>query len=520
MYSEVISGMTLGIGGMFVRVETDISPGLPMLSMVGYLASSVKEAGERVRTAVKNSGFILPASRITVNLSPADIRKDGAIFDLPIAVAILASMQLIHQEKLKDTLILGELGLSGDVKAVDGVLPVVHYAQKNGIRRVILPLDNTDEAGFVDDIEIIGVKWLGDLVGFLEKGEKDNIRYIKTSPYRRKEIFDEREGAAGIEEDMSDICGQESMKRGVMIAAAGFHNILMSGAAGSGKSMIAGRIPGIMPGLTYEECLELTKIYSISGLLRDKDGLIRKRPFRSPHHTATEIALIGGGVVPRPGEVSLADCGILFLDELPEYKKKVIECLRQPMEDRKILISRHHAAYEFPADFMLVAAMNPCPCGHYPDRRLCRCTDREINAYRNKISYPIMDRIDIRLEVKPVEYKDISKTSKGMTSAEMRDKVESARERQLYRYREDGFLFNSRLPQNRLEEFIKLTGEGERLLRNEFEKKKISARGYFRIKKLARTIADINDREDIQAEDVFEAMFFRNISDKGEENDG
>ena len=225
-------------------------------------------------------------------------------------------------------------------------------------------------------------------------------------------------------------------------------------------------------------------------------------------------------MVPRPGEVSLADCGILFLDELPEYKKKVIECLRQPMEDRKILISRHHAAYEFPADFMLVAAMNPCPCGHYPDRRLCRCTDREINAYRNKISYPIMDRIDIRLEVKPVEYKDISKTSKGMTSAEMRDKVESARERQLYRYREDGFLFNSRLPQNRLEEFIKLTGEGERLLRNEFEKKKISARGYFRIKKLARTIADINDREDIQAEDVFEAMFFRNISDKGEENDG
>ncbi|MCR5148451.1 MAG: YifB family Mg chelatase-like AAA ATPase [Eubacterium sp.] len=515
MYSEVISGMSLGIEGMLIRVETDISAGLPMLSMVGYLASSVKEAGERVRTAIKNSGFILPASRITVNLSPADIRKDGASFDLPIAAAILISMNIIPQTALKDTLVLGEMGLSGDIKAVDSVLPVVHFARLQGIKKVVLPYDNVKEAMVVDDIEVTGVKDLREMVDYLLGDKTESVFHVKTDMDNGKREFERQKLIQDIDFDMADICGQDSMKRGVMIAVAGFHNILMSGEAGSGKSMIAKSIPGIMPSLTYEESLELTKIYSISGMMKGCDSLMRKRPFRSPHHTVTETALIGGGMIPKPGEVSLADCGILFLDELPEYKKKVIECLRQPMEDKKILISRHHASFEYPADFMLVAAMNPCPCGHYPDRSLCRCSEQEINSYRNKISYPIMDRIDIRLEVKQVKYKELTNKTNNISSLEMRQKVEAARERQLHRYKGENFLFNSQMPQNKVEEYIKINQGGEKLLEKEFESQKLSARGYFRIRKLARTVADLSDREDIREDDVYEAMFFRNIPDRG-----
>ncbi|HCA22441.1 MAG TPA: magnesium chelatase [Lachnospiraceae bacterium] len=511
MYSKVISGMTLGIDGMLVNVEADISPGLPVLSLVGYLASSVKESGERVRTALKNSGFVLPASRITVNLSPADVKKDGAVYDLAIASAILVSMQIIPENKLQNTIILGELGLSGEVKPVEGVLPIVHYASKQGIKRVILPIGNISEAALVEGITIIGVENIVSLVEYLSEGKKDSV-IIKEGGADREPLIDENNDQSALGYDMFSVKGQDSMKRGVMLAVSGFHNILMNGAAGSGKSMIAKCIPGIMPPLSFDESIELTKIYSIAGLTKNCEGLMLRRPFRSPHHTVTSTALMGGGIVPKPGEVSLSHRGVLFLDELPEYKKNVIECLRQPMEDKKVTISRLHAVYDYPAEFMLVAASNPCPCGHYPDRRLCHCSEREIRAFRNKISFPIMDRIDIRLLVRPVPYSALSDDTPTLSSCEMRDMILAARERQLYRYRDEQFNYNSELRQDILGKYIHISSAGERLLKNEFDKSQLSARGYFRIKKLARTVADLNDHEEITEEDVYEAMFYRNTA--------
>ena len=545
--------MTLGIDGMLVNVEADISPGLPVLSLVGYLASSVRESGERVRTALKNSGFVLPASRITVNLSPADVRKDGAVYDLAIASAILVSMQIIPDNKLENTLILGELGLSGEIKPVDGVLPIVHYASKQGIRNFILPRENVCEGSLVEGIRIISAEDIGGLVDYLKDGNTSGVIIAeerRTAKHRgvnseRKDKNDDLAEdfradsainstddsltalvAASVdnhithqfidnavnEYDMISVKGQESMKRGVMLAVSGFHNNLMNGSAGSRKSMIAKCIPGIMPPLGFDESIELTKIYSISGLTKNRNGLIRERPFRSPHHTVTSTALMGGGMIPKPGEVSLAHRGVLFLDELPEYRKNVIECLRQPMEDKKVTISRLHAVYDFPAEFMLVAASNPCPCGHYPDRRLCHCSEREIRAFRNKISFPIMDRIDIRLEVRPVAYQALAEGTPTLSSGEMRNMILAARERQIYRYRDINIKYNSELQQKYISEYIHISEAGERLLKNEFESSNLSARGYFRIKKLARTVADLNDREDITEEDVYEAMFYRNTA--------
>ncbi|MBR1675037.1 MAG: ATP-binding protein [Eubacterium sp.] len=533
MYSKVISGMTLGIEGMLVDVEADISPGLPVLSLVGYLTSSVREAGERVRTAMKNSNFILPASRITVNLSPADIKKDGAVYDLAIALAILVCMQIIPEEKLDNVLILGELSLSGEIKPVEGVLPIVHYASKNDIKAVVLPRGNLCEASLVEGVKIIAAEDLGGLVDLLREGRAEGVTItrggivknpdeagnsIETDSRKNKNIDDHcimdelNMDYVNYEYDMSSVKGQDSMKRGVMLAVSGFHNILMNGAAGSGKSMIAKCIPGIMPPLSFEESIELTKIYSISGLTKNQNGLIRTRPFRSPHHTVTSTALMGGGLIPKPGEVSLSHRGVLFLDELPEYKKNVIECLRQPMEDKRVTISRLHAVYDFPAEFMLVAASNPCPCGHYPDRRLCHCSEREIRSFRNRISFPIMDRIDIRLEVRPVPYQALNDKSPTLSSSEMRNMILAARERQLHRYRDETIKYNSELQQSLLAKYIHISDAGERLLKNEFETSNLSARGYFRIKKLARTVADLNDREEITEEDVYEAMFYRNTA--------
>ena len=533
MYSKVISGMTLGIEGMLVDVEADISPGLPVLSLVGYLTSSVREAGERVRTAMKNSNFILPASRITVNLSPADIKKDGAVYYLAIALAILVCMQIIPEEKLDNVLILGELSLSGEIKPVEGVLPIVHYASKNDIKAVVLPRGNLCEASLVEGVKIIAAEDLGGLVDLLREGRAEGVTItrggivknpdeagnsIETDSRKNKNIDDHcimdelNMDYVNYEYDMSSVKGQDSMKRGVMLAVSGFHNILMNGAAGSGKSMIAKCIPGIMPPLSFEESIELTKIYSISGLTKNQNGLIRTRPFRSPHHTVTSTALMGGGLIPKPGEVSLSHRGVLFLDELPEYKKNVIECLRQPMEDKRVTISRLHAVYDFPAEFMLVAASNPCPCGHYPDRRLCHCSEREIRSFRNRISFPIMDRIDIRLEVRPVPYQALNDKSPTLSSSEMRNMILAARERQLHRYRDETIKYNSELQQSLLAKYIHISDAGERLLKNEFETSNLSARGYFRIKKLARTVADLNDREEITEEDVYEAMFYRNTA--------
>ena len=506
MYSKIFSGAALGIEGLLITVESDIGAGLPGFSLVGYLSSSVKEAGDRVRTALKNIGFTVPSRRITINLSPADVRKDGASFDLAIAVGLLISMGIFSvsdefQNELSQTLFLGELGLDGSVLPVSAVLPIVDHASKQGIKTFVLPRSNCREAAFVDDIKIIPVDSLVDIVEAVEE-EQWSEQYIRNDVDTGLDI----QGSV----DMKDIRGQEVMKRGVMVAVAGFHNVLMTGAAGSGKSMVAKCIPDIMPPLSYEERMELTKIYSVAGMLVGGEGLLERRPFRSPHSSVSSVALLGGGAIPKPGEISLASSGVLFLDEFPEFKKETIEALRQPLEDKTVTISRSRASYTFPAKFMLVSARNNCPCGYYPDRKKCRCTFGEIYHYQNKISHPIMDRIDIRIDVSPVKYEELFGSETGMSTEQARDIIIGARERQNYRYRNERFKFNCEVPQGKLKEYMKVGAKEEKLLREIYEKTEMSTRGYFRLIRLARTIADINDKEDISCQDIEEALFYRN----------
>lgn len=507
MYSKVLSGAALGIDGILVTVESDVSSGLPVFTLVGYLSASVKEAGERVRTAIRNSGIVIPPKRITVNLSPADVRKDGTGYDLAIAVSILISLEIIpNDEQLEHTLILGELGLNGKVLGVPGVLPVVHHAVKSGIRRMIVPMENAEEAALVEEASVIGVGSLKEVVSHLSG--------LNLLPEIKNPVCNRGEEDYDCEYDLKDLKGQKFLKRGMEIAVSGFHNILMTGAAGSGKSMIAKCLPGIMPALTYEERIELTKIYSVAGKLEQGNVLLRRRPFRSPHHTVSEQALIGGGVIPRPGEVSLAHHSVLFLDEFPEFKKSVLEALRQPLEDRQVTISRVRASYTYPADFMLVAAMNPCPCGNYPDRNRCHCTDSQIAAYQSKISAPVMDRIDICIGVKKAAYRELFQSEEEESSEKVRHRVEEARKRQAFRYRNESFSFNAQIPQKKLETYLHLNKAGEALLAEAFEREEMSARGVFRVMRLARTVADVNLHEDILAEDVEEALFLRNDNER------
>ena len=513
MYSKIYSGVALGIDGMLISVESDISMGLPGLSLVGYLSSSVREAADRVRTALKNSGYPVPSRKITVNLSPGDVRKDGTGFDTAIATSILIAMGcFIFSEKfykeLEQTLFLGELGLDGSILPTGGVLPIVDAAVKQGIKRVVLPISNCYEATFIKGVEIIPVTELSDIINILLKNVWGETF---TAPPVVKNLRD------SFTYDLGDIRGQEVMKRGIIIAVAGFHNVILTGAAGSGKSMIAKCIPELMPELIYEEKLELTKIYSVAGALDLSEGLMSKRPFRSPGQNVTEAALLGGGPSPKPGEVSLADRGVLFLDEFPEYQRNVIESLRQPMEDKVVTISRLRGAYTYPASFMLVSARNNCPCGFFPDRNKCRCSASEIYHYRNRISHPIMDRIDIRIEVKPVRLDQLFSEERGMDSLSARKQIERAIEIQRERYKNEAFSFNSEIPQKKIDEYIPL-GESERqLLHNIYESSDISARGYFKLLRLARTIADIEGREDVSTHDIEEAAFFRNDTKASED---
>ena len=505
MYSKINSGCPLGIDGMLVSVEADIAQGLPGLSLVGYLSSSVREAGDRVRTALRNSGYGLPPRRITVSLSPADVRKDGAGYDLAIATALLCSMEVISPDGLEEYLILGELGLDGSVRGIPGVLPVAHFASRSGIRKLIVPLENAAEASCIDGVEVYGVSGLCEMISFLN-GEQS----ISPSVYS-----EDRGREPAILHDFSEIHGQKVMKRGMEIAVAGFHNIILTGAAGAGKSLLAKCIPGIMPPMTYDEQLELTKIYSVAGLLKNGDGLVRTRPFRSPHTSVSASAMLGGGSVPKPGEVSLSSHGVLFLDELPEFNRGIIESLRAPLEDKEITVSRVRTSCSFPAKFMLVAARNHCPCGYYPDRSRCRCTERQIADYQNRVSHPIMDRIDIRIEVCPVKMEELLSSEKEEGSLLVRGRIEEARERQLFRYRGEAFHFNSELPQKKLSEYIRLSSEEEERVKQIYRRGELSARGYFRVLRLARTIADVNGRETIGGRELTEALFFRNVSEEG-----
>lgn len=503
-FSTVLSASIFGLKVEFVNVEADVSNGLPAFHMVGYLSSEVKEAAERVRTAIRNSGLDFPAKKTVINLAPATMKKRGAAFDLPIAVAILVSLGKLSERQVGSTLIVGEISLDGKVRKVPGILPIVSEAKNAGVTSCIVPRANAPEGALVEGLEVIGVGSLEEAYGYLS--EKISIA---PEPYPEKGTEEEQE-----EWDYADVRGQYAVKRAAEVAVAGGHNLLLIGPPGSGKSMTSKRIPSIFPPMTLEESMELTKVYSILGILDDKSPLIRRRPFRSVHHTATKTALVGGGIVPVPGEISLAHQGVLFLDELPEFQKNVLEVLRQPLEDHQVRITRNQGNYLFPANFMLVAAMNPCPCGCYPDMNRCTCTPGQIQHYLGKLSQPFLDRMDICVEAPRVEYEALQKGRKEEKSAAIRERVCRAREIQNARYKGTKLLTNAMLGTQELEIYCTLGEAEEKLMRQAFARLGLTARTYHKILKVARTIADLDGEEHILEGHLKEAVGYRSLDKK------
>lgn len=502
MFSKVWSAGLTGMEAYLVRVEADISEGMPQLLMVGYLSSEVREAGERVRTALRNLGVSLPPKRITVNLAPAGIRKAGTRFDLPVAAVILASLEKIPASSLQDVMLAGELSLNGQVLGVPGILAMTEEARRNGIRRCIVPKGNEEEGAVLKGIEVVGVSSLEELLEVLRRPEKARPARI----HAEELLARQQEPHA---EDFSQIHGQASLRRAAEVAAAGMHNFLMIGPPGAGKTMIARRIPGILPPLNLDESLEVTKIYSIAGLLPEHTPLLVKRPFRAPHHTVTAEALAGGGKLPAPGEISLSSRGILFLDELPEFRRSALEILRQPLEERRVCISRVSGTYSFPAEFMLVAAMNPCACGYFPDRNRCHCREWEIARYMGKLSRPLLDRIDICTEAPCLSYEELTGTQAGESSARIRRRVEAAHQMQQERYRELPVHFNAHLSAQEVERYCMLGQEGKQLLSEAFIKLNLSARAYHKVIRVSRTIADLEQEEQILSRHILEALGYR-----------
>ena len=503
MFSKISSFGLSGLNGLKIDVEVDLNVGLPSYDIVGLPDAAVKESKERVRSAIKNSGFKFPTNKITVNLAPANVKKAGPNFDLPIAVAILVSSGQIVGTIFADYIMIGELSLNGKIKAVTGLLPALIAARGLGYTKFIVPKQNENEASYIDGIDVFAVESLSEVVSFLNGT-------LQVEPVKKREWNSEQSDK--VTEDFSRVKGQKIAKRAIEIAVSGGHNILMVGPPGAGKTMIARCIPSVMPDLTFDEALEITKIHSIAGELDLKKGVVSSRPFRSPHHTASTVALTGGGKDAKPGEVSLASDGVLFLDELPEYSRTTLETLRQPLEDGVITVSRASGTYEYPANFMLVASMNPCPCGNFGSKELvCTCSPSAIQTYLKRLSGPLLDRIDLKIDVERVAFEEITNRSNEESSEEIKKRVDKARQIQNQRFKGSKIHTNAKMNSKMINEFCKLDDESEQLMKMAFDRFHISARGYTRLLKVARTIADLDGSEKILSKHLTEALAYRNI---------